>query len=73
MLLFFIAALARAWALDLNLDCGCFGQGSSRIGPWPMTRNLLLIALLAISARWERWGMVTASTASTAPDQGSRR
>jgi putative oxidoreductase len=73
MLLFFTSALTRAWALDLNLDCGCFGQGSSPIGLWPIARNLTLVLLLIGLVRWEQWGMVAASAPSDASDRGRRK
>ena len=40
MLLLFTVAIAQAWAHGLNLECGCFGSGSTRVGPWPILRNL---------------------------------
>jgi uncharacterized membrane protein YphA (DoxX/SURF4 family) len=48
MLLAFTTALVRAWALDINLECGCFGQGSPDIGIWPVLRNLGLMAALGL-------------------------
>ncbi|MGC4063159.1 MAG: MauE/DoxX family redox-associated membrane protein [Polyangiaceae bacterium] len=49
LLLAFTSALARAWALGINLECGCFGTGSTEIGPWPILRNLSLMAALGVA------------------------
>ncbi len=47
MLVVFTAAILRAWAVGINLECGCFGVGSTHIGPGPVLRNLgLLTAIL---------------------------
>lgn len=51
MLLAFTTALVRAWALGLNLECGCFGTGSTEIGIWPVLRNLSLLLALGL-AHW---------------------
>jgi uncharacterized membrane protein YphA (DoxX/SURF4 family) len=48
MLLVFTVAIARAWALGLNLECGCFGAGSTHVGPWPILRNVGLLSALLI-------------------------
>jgi hypothetical protein len=61
----FIAALGRAWMLGVNVDCGCFGQGSSHIGFWPIARNLTLLALLVLFARLENWGRAEPSPVTT--------
>lgn len=49
MLLVFTIAIGRAWALGINLECGCFGVGSTDIGPWPVLRNLGLMTAMALS------------------------
>jgi uncharacterized membrane protein YphA (DoxX/SURF4 family) len=49
LLLVFTTALARAWALGINLECGCFGTGSTAIGPWPVLRNLSLMTAIGIA------------------------
>ena len=49
MLAIFSTAIARAWALGLNLECGCFGTGSTHVGPWPILRNIGLAAALALA------------------------
>jgi len=47
LLVVFTSAIARAWAMGINLECGCFGAGSTSIGPWPILRNVgLLTAVL---------------------------
>lgn len=48
LLVVFTAALLRAWATGINLECGCFGEGSTAIGPWPVLRNLGLISALLL-------------------------
>jgi putative oxidoreductase len=40
----FTVALAQAWARGINVDCGCFGRGSTTIGPWTLARNITLLA-----------------------------
>jgi uncharacterized membrane protein YphA (DoxX/SURF4 family) len=45
----FTTAILRAWALGINLECGCFGEGSTNIGVWPVLRNLALMTALALS------------------------
>ena len=44
MLLMFTVAMARAWTLGINIECGCFGKGSPTIGPLSFVRNASLIA-----------------------------
>ena len=39
MLLVFTGAMARAWSLGINIECGCFGKGSPNIGPLSFVRN----------------------------------
>jgi len=45
MLFVFTVAMARAWSLGINIECGCFGKGSPNIGPLSFLRNGLLIAV----------------------------
>jgi uncharacterized membrane protein YphA (DoxX/SURF4 family) len=45
MLLVFTFAMARAWSLGINIECGCFGKGSPNIGPLSFARNGLLVAV----------------------------
>ena len=54
MLAIFSTAIARAWALGLNLECGCFGTGSTHVGPWPILRNLGLASALALALWLDR-------------------
>ena len=51
MLLFFTVAMARAWSLGINIECGCFGKGSPTIGPLSFLRNtgLMIAAAAAIA------------------------
>ncbi len=49
MLLVFTGAMARAWSLGINIECGCFGKGSPSIGPLSFLRNTgLMLAVLAL-------------------------
>lgn len=45
----FTVAILRAWTLGINLECGCFGEGSTTIGIGPVLRNTALIAALSLS------------------------
>jgi putative oxidoreductase len=49
LLTVFTTALLRAWALGIDLECGCFGVGSTAIGMWPVLRNLSLMTALGLS------------------------
>lgn len=69
LLVMFTLALTRAWWIGLNVDCGCFGQGSSTAGPWSVARNLTLITSLAFLAWIETGVMTTSGRART--DAGS--
>jgi putative oxidoreductase len=51
MLLVFSVAMARAWSLGINIECGCFGKGSPSIGPLSFLRNLGLISA-ALALLW---------------------
>ena len=48
MLLMFTLAMARAWSLGINIECGCFGKGSPTIGPLSFLRNGALMATVAV-------------------------
>jgi len=52
MLVVFVVALAISWARGLDIVCGCFGGSPSSAGttnyPWLITRDLLLLACLAV-------------------------
>jgi hypothetical protein len=54
LLVVFTSAIARAWAMGINLECGCFGVGSTSIGPWPILRNLGLLTAIALAWWLER-------------------
>lgn len=56
MLVVFTTAIARAWASGINLECGCFGAGSSTVGIVPVLRNVGLCVALVISFWLERSG-----------------
>lgn len=43
MLLMFTLAMARAWSMGINIECGCFGKGSPTISPMSFVRNTLLL------------------------------
>jgi putative oxidoreductase len=58
----FTVAIARAWALGINTECGCFGSGSSPVGPIPVLRNLGLSAAALLSFSLDR-GLVGLPTA----------
>lgn len=49
MLGVFTTAIVRAWALGINTECGCFGSGSSTVGPVPVLRNTGLAAAALLS------------------------
>jgi putative oxidoreductase len=55
MLLVFIAALFQAILRGIDINCGCFGQGSSQVSFWLIARNygLVLLALFALAR--DRW------------------
>ena len=49
LLALFIVALLRAWALGIDLHCGCFGQSEASVDyPWKLAEN----ALLLLAAGW---------------------
>ena len=49
MLALFTVAMARAWSLGINIECGCFGKGSPNIGPMSFVRNgALMLAVAAL-------------------------
>jgi len=52
LLLVFIAALFQAILRGIDIDCGCFGRGSSPVSFWLIARNygLLLLALFPLVA-----------------------
>lgn len=57
MLGVFIAALVIAWSRGLDVSCGCFGRSSADGLParvWPIVRDMLLLAALALSIRFDR-------------------
>lgn len=45
MLSVFTVALASALARGLDVDCGCFGEGSSAVSPLLIARNVALAAI----------------------------
>jgi hypothetical protein len=47
MLLMFTLAMARAWSMGINIECGCFGKGSPTIGPLSFLRNAGLMLAAA--------------------------
>ena len=51
MLVIFLVALAQAILRGIDIDCGCFGKGSSEVSFWLIARNygLLLCALLPLA------------------------
>lgn len=48
LLVVFTSAIGRAWAMGINLECGCFGAGSTSIGIWPILRNVALATALCL-------------------------
>ena len=54
LLVVFTTAILRAWASGINLECGCFGVGSTQIGPWPVLRNLGLLGGILLGLYLER-------------------
>lgn len=59
LLLGFTVALAQAFFRGINVECGCFGRGSSPIGPVTLARNLGLMAAAAFLVGWEAPGRAT--------------
>lgn len=57
----FIVALVRAWALGLDLHCGCFGSSGDSVNyPWKLAQNgMLLLAALAVSNSERLWRCLT--------------
>jgi putative oxidoreductase len=51
MLAVFVAALFQAILRGIDIHCGCFGEGSSRVSFWLIARNygLLLLALYPLA------------------------
>ncbi|MBD3334892.1 MAG: hypothetical protein GF355_05200 [Candidatus Eisenbacteria bacterium] len=45
LLVAFIISLGSAMARRLDVDCGCFGEGSSSVGPLLIVRNVALAAV----------------------------
>ncbi|MFH1143745.1 MAG: MauE/DoxX family redox-associated membrane protein [Candidatus Eisenbacteria bacterium] len=43
LLAVFIAALSQAILRGIDIDCGCFGEGSSPVSFWLIARNYLLL------------------------------
>jgi uncharacterized membrane protein YphA (DoxX/SURF4 family) len=56
MLLVFVAALFQAILRGIDIECGCFGKGSSPVSFWLIARNygLLLLALFPLVAERAR-------------------
>jgi hypothetical protein len=46
----FAVFIGAAWARGLDISCGCFGTGSSSVGPWTFARSAVLLALAAAGA-----------------------
>jgi uncharacterized membrane protein YphA (DoxX/SURF4 family) len=65
LLITFTVAIVRAWALGINLECGCFGEASSDIGIVPVLRNFSLITALCLSVFIEHHWPSQASTPVT--------
>jgi putative oxidoreductase len=59
LLLVFIAGLAQAILRGIDIDCGCFGKGSSPVSFWLIARNygLLLLALFPLAVERARRGL----------------
>lgn len=51
MLLVFTGAMARAWSLGINIECGCFGKASPSIGLISFMRNIALTGA-AVTVLW---------------------
>lgn len=59
LLLTFSVAIARAWALGIDTECGCFGSGSSGIGAGSLVRNAALLAGAAFLVFVDRFQRVS--------------
>lgn len=45
VLAFLFAVLIRAWAMGLQVDCGCFGSGEAPLGPLRLAEEAAMLAL----------------------------
>jgi uncharacterized membrane protein YphA (DoxX/SURF4 family) len=45
VLAFFFAVLIRAYALGMQVDCGCFGSGEAPLGPLRLAEEAAMLAL----------------------------
>jgi putative oxidoreductase len=45
VLAFFFAVLIRAYAMGVDVDCGCFGAGESHLGPLRLAEEAAMLAL----------------------------
>jgi len=72
LMLVFIAALAQAILRGIDIDCGCFGEGSSPVSFWLIARNylLLLCALLPLAIDLRRAAAVATPERRHAPLSG---
>jgi uncharacterized membrane protein YphA (DoxX/SURF4 family) len=72
LLLIFIAGLLQAILRGINIDCGCFGKGSSPVSFWLIARNygLLLLTLFPIAVERSRRRLLRG--ASSSPAGGGR-
>jgi hypothetical protein len=57
LLLAFVAVIASAWARGLRIECGCSGGGGEAADaaaayPWEIGRDLGLVVLSGLIARW---------------------
>jgi len=49
----FSVALASAWMRGLDINCGCFGRGTTANVPWALMRSLGFGGLSAYLLRWQ--------------------
>ncbi len=69
VLTLFFAVLIRAYALHMQVDCGCFGSGEAPLGPLRLAEEALMLGLaLAVTIGAFRRNSGTASPVRMAPD-----
>jgi uncharacterized membrane protein YphA (DoxX/SURF4 family) len=70
VLALFFAVLIRAYALHMQVDCGCFGSGEAPLGPLRLAEEAVMLALavtVTIGA-----SLRSASPARTVSDPGTQ-
>ncbi len=72
VLALFFAVLIRAYALGMQVDCGCFGSGEAPLGPLRLAEEAVMLALaLAVTIAAFRRRSHSGSPAETPKRTGS--